>query len=249
MTPAELKRFLASLDIAPLKRFSQNFLIDQNIVQRVMEMAQISEGDHVLEIGPGAGILTRALLDRGASVTAVEIDRTLAQEMAKLPITLIEGDVLKVELPSCDKVVSNLPYHLTSPIMAKLLPRYQTCTLFCQEEMGRRIVAKPGTKEYGSFTIFVQFYSQASYGFKVSKNCFYPAPTVDSCVIHFEKKEPPKVDEESFFEFVHTAFQGRRKKVSTTWKKRYGVEIDCSARPQELSLEEFLHYYSLIGSN
>ena len=246
MNLSELKLYLASLDISPLKRFSQNFLHDQNILDKVIKTADIQKGDRVLEIGPGAGMITHRLLEEGALVTAVEIDRTFAQELRKLPLELIEGDFLKIKLPDCDKVVSNLPYHLTSPIMARILPVYQSCTLFCQEEMAKRITAKPNCKEYGSFTVFVQFYAEAKYAFKVSKNCFYPVPKVDSAVVHFTKKEPPAVDPEKFFDFVHTAFQGRRKMVATTWRKKYNLIGKTDARPENLTLEEFLYFYEKI---
>jgi len=247
MNLTELKRYLAELGIAPMKRFSQNFLIDNNILDKVIKTAEIQKGDSVLEIGPGAGIITRRLIEEGAIVTAVEIDRTFARELRKLPLEVIEDDFLNVELPDCDKVVSNLPYHLTSPIMARILPHYKSCTLFCQDEMARRITAKPNSKEYGPFTIFVQFYAEAKYAFKVPKNCFYPVPKVDSAVVHFTKKEAPAVNADHFFEFVHTAFQGRRKMVATTWRKRYNIVIESDARPENLTLEEFLKYYEQIS--
>lgn len=246
MKLSELRQFLSSLGISPLKRFSQNFLVDYNILDKFIAAAQIQKGDRVLEVGPGCGIITRKLIELGAHVTAVEIDRSLASELRKLPIDLIEGDALKVELPNCDKVVSNLPYHITSPLLARLLPRYKSCTIFCQNEMALNLVAKPNSKEYGAFSVFVQFYANPTYVCRVPSRCFYPVPKVDSAIVHFEKREPPAVDAERFFEFVQTAFQGRRKKVATTWKKKYKMQIESDARPENLTLEEFLHFYAQI---
>ena len=238
-----VRGYLDSLEIKPLKRFSQNFLIDQNIVDKIIATAQVKAGEHILEVGPGCGTMTRCILEKGARVTAIEIDKTLAGELRKLPIDLIEGDALQVPLPRCDKVISNLPYHIASPLLARLLPLYPMCTFMCQEEMARRITAQPGNKEYGSFTIFVRFYGTAHYAFKVSKHCFYPAPRIDSAVVHFERGPVPDVDSEPFFLFVQSAFQARRKKVATTWKKKYNFIVTTDARPEELRLEDFLGYY------
>ena len=247
MKLSQLRAFLANLGISPKKSLSQNFLIDHNILEKVIALADIHKNENVLEIGPGPGIITRRLLEVGANLTAVELDKTFAAELRALDLSLIEGDILKVELPKFEKVVSNLPYHLTAPILARLLPlEYKTLTLFVQDEVAKRIVAKPGSKDYGSLTLLVQFYGEVKYGFKVPKNCFFPAPKVDSAVIQITKKEPPAVDPKRFFEFVHTAFQGRRKMVATTWRKKYNLIVKTEARPENLSMEQFLEYYTML---
>lgn len=248
MKLSDLRRFLASLGIRPRKSLSQNFLIDQNILEKTLQLAGICPSERVLEIGPGAGMITRGLLERGAHVIAVEYDRVLAEKLRELDIELIEGDALKVALPPFDKVVSNLPFHITAPLMALLLPLpFSTMTLFVQEEVARRMVAGANTKEYGAFSLLIQFYSEAKYAFRVPRNCFYPVPKVECAVVQLTKIEPPAVNREAFFNFVHTTFQGRRKRVATTWRKKYGVEIACEARPENLTLEQFLDYYAQIS--
>lgn len=250
MKLTELRLFLAKLGISPKKSLSQNFLIDQNILEKVIALAAIQPHERVLEIGPGPGIITKKLLEVGADVTAVELDKTFAKDLYSLPMTLIEGDVLKVPLPRFDKVVSNLPYHITAPILGRLLPLgFKTMILFVQEEVARRMVAQKDSRDYGAFSLFVQFYSEPCYAFKVPRNCFYPRPKVDSAVVLLTKKRAPEVDAEKFFQFVQTTFQGRRKKVATTWKKKYGLIVDTDARPQNLSLEDFLYYFYVLSNN
>lgn len=253
--PAELLQFLRTLGVEPKKGLSQNFLIDGNIVRKIVTTADIKKGDHVLEIGPGPGALTEELTLRGAHVFAVEKDHIFAQALKRFPhVEVYDADILTFDfsqLPTPLKVVSNLPYHLTAPILTLLAPRrdlFSSLTVMVQEEVARRMVARAKTSDYGSLTVFLNFYTQPLYGFKVSRRCFYPRPKIDSAIVKLDLKTPPNVDEKSFFQFVHTAFQQRRKMVKSTLGSEMGplLEIlgeDPQARPEELSLEVFLKLY------
>ena len=199
--PSELRTFLNQLGIKPKKGLSQNFLIDGNIVRKIVAAANVVPGDVVLEIGPGPGSLTQALLEAGADVLAVEMDSTLAEALERLQtpekklqifcLDILNFSLQKNLLPLLKngkkaKVIANLPYHLTTPILAMLIPHhliFSSLTLMVQEEVGRRFTALPNTSEYSSFTVFLQFYSVPVYAFTVSRNCFYPVPKVDSAVV------------------------------------------------------------------
>lgn len=264
-SPAELKRFLDSLGVSPKKSLSQNFLIDGNILEKILDEAQISAGDYVFEIGAGPGALTEGLLARGAEVFAVEKDHTFAPALKRFEqIEVYEGDVLEFPLENLKrrgKVVSNLPYHLTTPILARLAPRrdlFVSITVMVQEEMARRMTAAPNSADYSSLTIFLNFYAEARYAFRVSRKCFYPVPKVDSAIVTLVLKEPPQIDEEKFFELVRTAFQQRRKQLKNPLSKLYPSQKIIEAlehlgkpvnvRPENLSLEDFLGLFRYLNS-
>jgi len=189
-TLSELRALLESQGFAPRKSFSQNFLVDRNIIQKIVDCAAIEPGDSVLEIGPGAGALTYELLKRGAKVFAIEIDRGLAkllQENSPEGLTVICDDALNVDLsPIMDhgpiKVVANLPYHITSALLAKLLPLKQvvSLTVMVQKEVADRMSTLPGSKEYGRLSLMCTFYAELKSQFKVGKHAFHPKPNVDS---------------------------------------------------------------------
>jgi 16S rRNA (adenine1518-N6/adenine1519-N6)-dimethyltransferase len=254
--PSELRAFLNSLGVKPKKGLSQNFLIDGNIIRKIMKEASIEAGDTVLEIGPGPGALTEALVSSGAQVFAVEKDEIYAEALKRFSgVTVFAEDIRSFDLnllPSNTKVVSNLPYHLTSPILGLLAPRhhlFSTITVMVQDEVGRRMTAAAKTKDYGSLSVFLHFYSTPRYAFKVSRRCFYPQPKVDSAVVTLALKSAPDVDPESFFKMVHTAFQHRRKMVKTTLgaaaeSALIALGENPQSRPEELSLETFLEIYS-----
>ncbi|MFN0064980.1 MAG: 16S rRNA (adenine(1518)-N(6)/adenine(1519)-N(6))-dimethyltransferase RsmA [Chlamydiales bacterium] len=237
MTPSALQQFLASRGLKPKKSLSQNFLIDANVVEKALDIAEICAHDAVLEIGPGPGAITERLLKRGASVISVERDRDY-------PATH-HADILEFPLetlPLHTKIVSNLPFHLTAPILAKIVPfGFQSVTVFVQEEVARRMVAQPNTKEYGSFSLLLQFYAEVRYGFKVSKHCFYPRPNVEAAVVQILPKKRPDVEEESFFAMVHKAFQGRRKMLRRT------LGFGGERRPENLSLQEFIALHKEVS--
>lgn len=262
----ELQQFLTSLGLHPKKGLSQNFLIDGNIVRKIIKAADVQPGDAVLEIGPGPGALTEALVGAGAKVFAVERDYNFAQQITRFPgVEVFEGDILTFPLEKLSsgkpyKVVSNLPYHLTSPILGMLVPHYplfSTITVMVQEEVARRMTALPKTGDYSSLTVFLNFYANTRYEFGVRHHCFYPKPKVDSAVVTLTLKNPPDVDSEQFFKFVRTSFQQRRKMVKKTLGDVYGKEeiirnmkalgLPESARPEELSVEESLALFRSLS--
>lgn len=274
--PTELRQFLEGLNIIPKKGLSQNFLIDGNIIRKIVEVSDIHPGDLVLEIGPGPGSLSEALLDAGAKVIAVEKDATLASALERLKgeenqLEVFCEDILKFPieeklssyLPDNHKakVIANLPYHLTTPILVHLVELRKTIgslILMVQDEVARRFTAKPGTSDYGSFTVFLNFYTNPRYAFQVSKNCFYPIPNVQSAVVILDLKTPPKVsNEENFFLLTRTAFQQRRKMLRASLRSLYDSELvtaaliasglNPQARPEDLSLNQFIDLFEALN--
>jgi 16S rRNA (adenine1518-N6/adenine1519-N6)-dimethyltransferase len=269
--PSELGKYLNELGIGPKKGLSQNFLLDGNIINKIVALSNLTSEDVVLEIGPGPGALTEALLKTGAKVIAVEKDDVLAKGLERLKV---EGnlevycdDILKFPaeeklstLGKKVKIIANLPYHLTTPIITRLIPRsdlFSEIIVMVQEEVAQRFVANPGSKEYGSITVFLNFYSKPKYGFKVSHNCFFPKPKVDSAVVKFTLHGAPiGINEEEFFQLTRTSFGQRRKMLSSTLRGLYPVEKiqlilseiknSSKCRPEELSLDEFIELYKRL---
>ena len=273
--PTELNQFLDSIGAKPNKKLSQNFLIDGNIIRNIVKEADIHPDDQVLEIGPGPGSLTEQLLEKGAYVVAVETDRTLAAALGRLDpsatnLKVIVADGLEISLEDLYatfpdkskpiKLISNLPYHITTPLLTRFVgqyPRISMILVMVQEEMGRRMSSKSGSKEYGSITVFLDFFSNVSYIFKVGRNCFYPAPKVDSCIIRIDLKAPPEnVNIEAFFQMTRRAFQQRRKSMRNSLKELYTQDSIVSGleklnlapltRPEELSCKQLIEYFHLL---
>jgi 16S rRNA (adenine1518-N6/adenine1519-N6)-dimethyltransferase len=268
--PSELKAFLRSLGAAPLKHLSQNFLIDGNIVRKIIDFAGVQKGDCILEIGPGPGVITEALLEQGASVVAIEKDFKFSQALLRLQtqdhrLTLFEQDALKWEpshhLPQGfrAKVIGNLPYHITTPLLTRFLPKYDifsSITVMMQKEVADRILASPGSKLYSSLSIFVRFYAEPIKGFIIEPSCFYPQPKVQSSMIQFALKNPPLENVDSFFPLLRTAFQHRRKMIRASLKNIYPFEkIEAGLkkigkgmdlRPEQLDLADFLVLFKEI---
>lgn len=274
--PSELIHFLKHLGITPRKKLSQNFLIDGNVIKKILEVSQISSNDIILEIGPGPGALTEALLEKGATVLAVEKDPVLAQSLNRLTsqnstLRVYQEDILNFSVEKVlsqllknslkAKVIANLPYHLTTPILERLIPLneiFSFIIVMVQKEVACRFCASPGKSEYGSFTVFLNFYSRPHYAFSVSKNCFFPIPKVESAVVSFELKKPPLVlNQDDFFKLTRTAFEHRRKMLRVSLRDLYPqeiiiqslIDIHCNpqARPQELSLQEFLLFFERVS--
>lgn len=265
MTVANLSHllpFLESLGVHPKKSLSQNFLIDANIVRKIAMLADVQEGDRVLEIGPGPGALTSELLARGAFVTAIEKDTLFAKELERLQngrLTVIEADILTFDWTLLGKgpwkVLGNLPYHITTPILEKVCEEsVSSFTFMVQKELADRLLAKIGTRECSSLSIFIQSQAKIQGAFGVSRNCFYPSPKVDSSVISLEFQESK--DPKEFYALVRSAFQQRRKMLSSTLGKLFGSElikqalkeinILPTARPEELSLSEWRLFFKTI---
>lgn len=267
--PSELKALLEQMGAHPKKRFSQNFLIDGNVIRKIADLADIQPGDEVVEIGSGPGALTEELLTRKARVLAIEKDPLWAESLARLPgdLTVMADDVLTCPFESLvgewlkgkrAKLVANLPYNITTPILVKIAPLenlFSEIIVMVQEEVARRLVSAPGSREYGSITLFLNFWSDVSYGFKVKNSSFYPAPKVDSALIRLKLKEPPHVsDREKFFEMTRKAFGQRRKMLKVSLKELLAAPILkenralLEKRPEALSLEEFIALFSLISA-
>jgi len=273
--PTELHQFLEELGVRPKKGMSQNFLIDGNILRKIVATAKLSPGDLVVEIGSGPGSLTEELLRSGAHVIAVEKDPIFAQALSRLKtddncLDIFCDDIMTFPLESVvaaklkpgqkAKVIANLPYHLTTPIIAKLITMrncFSTLILMVQEEVARRFVAPPKTSEYSSFTVFLNFYSQPSYAFTVGRQCFYPSPKVDSAIVTLTLKEPPQIqNEDDFFVMTRTAFKQRRKMMRGSLRDIYPSDVmeaalksigqNPLARPEELSLDDFLKLFAVL---
>ena len=244
----------------PKKYLGQNFLYDCSVLQRIVQAAQLEPEDFVVEIGPGPGILTEMLAARAAKVLAIELDKNLFEKSKKElsdynNVELIHADALEYpyrDLPEF-KVVANIPYYITTPIIFKLLDTKKnliSMTLTVQKEVAERIVAKPGGKDYGVLSIMVQYDAKPDLIFVIPKESFRPVPKVDSAVVHMEILNRPTVyveDEEMFFRVVKTAFSQRRKMLSNSLKNLRGdikewldrAGIDSNRRPETLSIEEF----------
>ncbi|MBS4167387.1 16S rRNA (adenine(1518)-N(6)/adenine(1519)-N(6))-dimethyltransferase RsmA [Parachlamydia sp. AcF125] len=272
--PNELFAFLNSLGIRPKKGLSQNFLIDGNILRKILAAAAVNSDDVILEIGPGPGSLTECLLAAGTKVIAVEKDIQLAEALIRLqtPLPSLQvycEDILDFPIENTlqpalkegkkAKVIANLPYHLTSSILSELVPLhnlFSTITVMVQEEVARRFTASPGSREYSAFTVFLNFFSHPTYNFKVGKQCFYPAPKVDSAVITLQLKSPPKVDQQDFFALTRKAFEQRRKMLKSALKPIYkpslvaealmGISLNPMARAEDLSLEDYLKLFAFL---
>lgn len=234
------------------KHLSQNFLIDRNIIEKICLAADVQEEDNILEIGPGPGALTEFLLKKGANVIAVEKDEQLASKLSRFScsqLKIYHDDALTFSLdqiPKNTKIVANLPYHITTPLIERfitLYPQIQSLTIMVQREVGKRMTAKVNTSEYSSFTIFLQAYSKPKYAFTVKPTSFSPAPSVHSCVIHLPLHPFPfPFKEEEFFALTRRAFGQRRKMLRSSLRGHYPTEklgSFATQRPQELSIEEF----------
>ena len=219
MRADEVKAILESIGKRPTKRLGQHFMLDDSVLRRMVASADLRPGVTVLEIGPGLGNLTEELLRTGARVVAVEQDPEFVRFLSRRfgeRVELIEADAVEAFLPRFDKVVSNLPYQISSPIIFKLMEvGFEVGVLMLQREFAERMVAKRGTADYGRLTVGVYFHSECEILFNVSKTSFWPQPRVDSCVVRMRPRPPPfKVgDERLFGEVTKAIFSHRRKKI------------------------------------
>jgi len=214
-----------------IKKLGQNFLIDHHVVEREVAYAQITKDDVVLEIGPGKGILTTELAEKARKVIAIEIDKQLVEHLHKVVprnVELIHADALKIDfttLPTFNKIVSNLPFQISSPITFKFLEnRFGMAVLIYQKEFADRMVAKPGTKDYSRLSVSTYYMAKCELLEIVSKTLFYPQPKVDSCIIRLTPRSSPPfsvVNESFFFDLTNKLFNHRRKKIKTTLNKIY----------------------------
>lgn len=265
----ETEAVLRRLGAAPRKKMSQNFMIEEKNFEAIKEALRLCVGDVVLEIGPGLGFLTRHLLKRQARVVAVEKDTAFVNYLKDFfkdqPLQVIENDILKVDLKKDlhfkhpVKVVGNIPYHITSPLLEWLILQKSIISeaiLTVQWEVASRLMAKPGTKQWGALSIFVQVYARVELVKKIHKSHFYPSPSVDSAMIRLTFSDTSFYsieNEEVFFGLVKRAFQKRRKTLLNSLKEdeneKHSKQALLSAfekagigptrRPETLSIPEW----------
>lgn len=233
-SPAAVNAVLKRYGLQPRRRFGQNFLIDANVLARIVEASGVAHGAQVLEVGSGLGVLTQALAEAVSTsgrVVTVEIDRgllpVLTETVGSLPqVRVVSSDALEIDWPDflgrnfADgpiSVVANIPYNITSPLIATFLEqksRYASIVLLVQKEVAARIAAGAATPDYGAFSVFVQYHAEVEIVMNVSRRVFYPAPDVDSAVIRLTPRRSPPVDvrdEALLFKVVRAAFGQRRK--------------------------------------
>lgn len=270
----ETQMLLNQYHLKANKRYGQNFLINGDIVNEIIEKSEINENDIVIEIGPGLGTLTKAIAAVAKKVIAIELDENMVKILKERPlgnnIQIVHDDILKVDLKSMIKenesvkVVANLPYYITTPIIMTLLENkynLESITVMVQKEVGRRICSDPGSKEYGAITVSVKYYSDAKIIIDVPKDNFLPAPEVDSCVIKLDIRKVPIVDlkdEKMFFEIIKNGFCQRRKTIlnsltsnGITKDKLKDIldklSISEKLRAEDLSIYDFANISNMIG--
>ncbi len=243
--PAQIRDLAELLDMQPTKKLGQNFVIDGNTVRRIVKAAGVQSGETVVEVGPGLGSLTLGLVETGASVVAIEIDRRLATQLPitvselqpHARLTVIADDALRVtELPDAPTVlVANLPYNVSVPVLLHFLeyfPSIQRGLVMVQAEVGQRIAASPGSKVYGSPSVKSAWYGAFRTAGQVSRQVFWPVPNVDSILVGFERHEQPGTEAERLatFALVDAAFQQRRKMLRQSLGELLGDTTTASAR-------------------
>lgn len=228
--PTNTRAILQKYNITFQKKYGQNFLIDTNVLENIIKAADIKKEDCVLEIGPGIGTMTQYLCENAREVIAVEIDKKLIPILAQDTlsaydnVTIINDDILKVDINALVqqkqkpiKIVANLPYYITTPIIMGLFESHvpiESIIIMIQKEVAGRIQASPGTKEYGALTLAVQYYAEPQLMFTVPASCFMPRPNVDSAIIKFTKHQKPPVfveNEKQMFGIIRASFNQRRK--------------------------------------
>ncbi|MGL4662997.1 MAG: 16S rRNA (adenine(1518)-N(6)/adenine(1519)-N(6))-dimethyltransferase RsmA [Culicoidibacterales bacterium] len=264
-TWSETKRVLDKHHFSLKKKFGQNFLIDQNILRKIVEVASV-EDKHVVEIGPGIGALTQFIADDAASVHCFEVDETLkpilAETLNDYPnVEVIFQDILKSQFETYDflekrfSVVANLPYYITTPIIEHLIPyrkQIDSITIMMQKEVAERIQAAPGSKQYGSLSIYLQTYFDAEIAFVVPRTVFMPPPDVESAILHLVPKKQMHLQEEeiaTFEKIIRAAFATRRKTILNNLQRLYGKEktieylesakITSNLRPEQISIDSY----------
>ena len=274
-TPSRTKEILKAHGFTFKKSLGQNFLTEPNILRNIVAAADFSEPANVIEVGPGIGALTEHLAQAAEQVLAFEIDHrlipVLEETLASFPnVKVLNQDVLRADLAAATaatfeqelplKVVANLPYYITTPIMMHLLESdlvIDEMIVMMQKEVGERLTAQPGSKAYGSLSIAVQYYMEAEIAFIVPKTAFVPQPKIDSAIVRLTRREVPAVivkNEDEFFRLTRAAFTQRRKTLWNNLLSHYGkdeavkeglrqglalAEIDPTRRGETLSLVEF----------
>ncbi len=261
---AEIRDSLRDAGISPRKIMSQNFLVNSHILERQIDYAAVSEKDSVLEIGGGTGILTERLARKAGHVFCIEYDKMLASYLRKKfksneNVTIIEGDVLKLDLPKVNKIVANLPYHISSPITFKLLQtKFEVAILMYQLEFAKRMIALPKTDDYSRLSANLQYQAEVKIVEKISKGNFYPPPKVDSAIVEIKLRvEDLPVDPKTYGVITRILFNTKNKLVSTVFyayfkkslekdqrinfkKKMDAALTSAKVRVRELSIEDIV---------
>lgn len=268
--PADIRALATELDVSPTKKLGQNFVHDSGTVRKIASLANLGEGDSVLEIGPGLGSLTLALLETGATVTAVEIDPRLA---SRLPMTVEEFesqwaarlrvvslDALKLQADVADgpsALVANLPYNVSVPVLLHVLetfPSIRRVVVMVQKEVAERLSAGPGSRVYGSPSVKLAWYGNARLAGVIGRKVFWPEPNVDSALVAVDVLDPARGSDElktATFQLVDAAFGQRRKMVRSSLRTVLSDEptltrvlgaaaVDPTARPEDLSVDQFV---------
>lgn len=258
------------------KSFGQNFIQDKNIIFNIVDKTKIKENSLVIEIGPGAGVLTKELSKVAKDVLAYEIDTRLEEELDNNlmdchNVSIIYDDFLKRDIKEDIKdyiydhlyVVANIPYYITTPIILKLIESklsFEAITVMIQKEVGERFSASVGTRDYGSITVFLNYYFNIDRLFIVRRDAFYPKPNVDSVVISLRKKDNilKVLNEEFFFKLIRDSFRFKRKNIRNNLKN-YNLDIvakvlqkyqkDLSSRAEELTVEIFVDLANALYKN
>ena len=273
---AEIRRLAASLDLVPTKKLGQNFVVDANTVRKIVQIGGVVPGEHVVEVGPGLGSLTLAILEAGATVTAVEIDRRLAAllpETARVhgapdaALIVIEADALRVaELPGEPTVlIANLPYNVSVPVLLHFMEHFasiQRGVVMVQAEVGERLAAPPGSRVYGAPSAKAAWYGAWRLAGTVSRQVFWPVPNVDSVLVAFERGSAPRGDEQlrrRAFAMIDAAFGQRRKMLRQALAGVLGgsaaaasvvleaAGIAPTARGEQLWIDDFVRVAEIAG--
>ena len=263
-TRSETAALLEQAGLVPKRKFGQNFVVDSNITAKIVRLAGLAPGDRVLEIGPGLGALSEALLDAGCELRALEIDEALVEVLRSRPelaaADLVVGDALEVDLAALAPAegpewacVANLPYNVATPVVLRILeqaPQITRLLVMVQAEVGERLAAGPGDAAYGAVSVRVAYHARASVVGKVPPSVFVPRPKVDSALVAIERLpqvavDPALASEEAIFGLVRVAFGQRRKMLR---RSLAGLLDDAAfeaagvaptARPEELGVEDF----------
>lgn len=264
--PAEIRDLADALELQPTKKLGQNFVVDGNTVRKIVRIADIAPGAHVVEVGPGLGSLTLGLLEAGARVTAIEIDPRLAQQLPRTvealqpgaPLEVVAADALRVEsvAGAPTALVANLPYNVSVPVLLHLLhvvPSLESALVMVQAEVGHRLAAAPGSRVYGAPSAKAAWYGEWSIAGTVSRQVFWPVPNVDSVLVAFRRGELPGGDEErrATFALIDAAFGQRRKMLRQALAETFGgaaaasavleaAGVDPTARGEQLGVRDFL---------
>ena len=275
-SPARTQAILNRFHLSAKKSLGQNFLTDLNVLNKIVDAAHLTDTDNVIEIGPGIGGLTEFLARSSKRVLAFEIDQNLLPVLDETlspydNVEVINQDILQANLPAIIeekfnnerpiKVVANLPYYITTPIILDLLKgnaEFDNITVMMQKEVAQRLEAKPGSKDYGSLSVIIQYLNDVKLAFEVSRKSFIPAPNVDSAIVTLERKETIEnevFDEKAFASFVRGCFAHRRK---TLWNNLQGLfgkdaetkekvqavldefDIQPSIRPEKLTVDQYV---------